>query len=91
MNFSIGVLESSGECVRPDILFNFFSHLLTSSKLIDIHPIKLKLTWRKKGLGEDMVAKRINRFLLALAWVSKQSLLQQWIRVRGESYHSPSY
>jgi hypothetical protein len=49
LNFSMGEVESWGERSWPDPLSNFFSHVIAGRGLVDLAPLKLTPTWKKKG------------------------------------------
>jgi hypothetical protein len=56
-----------------------------------VEPSKLKPTWRNKRVGEDRVAKRIDRFVVSKKFVERQVLIKQWIGSGGESDHFPIF
>ena len=65
MNFSLGEVEIWGPSARVDELSDFFHHRLSQVGVTDVSPIKLTPTWRNQRTGEDYVAKRLDRFLIA--------------------------
>lgn len=87
--FSISAVKSWGAWARPDPLFDFFFHHLSSSNLIGQDTIRLKPTWRNHRVGDDRVEKRINKFLIFDAPMNPPSLLWHWVGVGGVLDHSP--
>eukprot|EP00253_Pinus_taeda_P033560 PITA_33560 len=91
LNFSIGRAEAWGPSAREDPLSDFFFNLITENNLIDPSPIKLKPTWRNRRIGEDQIAKRLDRFLLAESLSSKIPMIRQWVEEIGNSDHFPIF
>eukprot|EP00253_Pinus_taeda_P010845 PITA_10845 len=91
LNFSIGRAEAWGPSAREDPLSDFFFNLITKNNLIDPSPIKLKPTWRNRRIGEDRIAKRLDRFLLAESLSSKVPMIRQWVEEIGNSDHFPIF
>jgi len=91
LNFSLGQSEVWGPQARADPQADFFIHKLMDLDLIDIEPISLKPSWRNMRTGENRVAKRLDRFLVADSLVERQFLLRQWIGTGGQSDHFPIF
>ena len=91
LNFSIGRAESCGPSAREDPLSDFFQHLLLENNLSDPSPIKLKPTWRNRRIGEDRIAKRLDRFLISEGLLSKIPIFKQWVEESGNSDHFPIF
>jgi len=91
LNFSLGPSEIWGPQARVDTLTDFFTHKLMNQNLIDIEPISIKPTWRNKRTGENRVAKRLDRFLVADSLVDRHFLIRQWIGSGGHSDHFPIF
>jgi hypothetical protein len=53
-----------------------------------LSPTKLNPTWRNRRVGDDGVAKRLDRFLLAEGLIESLALVRQWVSCGGESDHS---
>ena len=64
LNFSLESANIWGPRAIPDPLVDFFKTHLIQRDLIELDPIKLNPTWRNKGVGEDKIAKRLDRFLI---------------------------
>ena len=64
-NLSLGASEVWGPRAAPDILANFFIQSFARKDLLDILPAKIVPTWRNKRAGDQRVAKRLDRFLVA--------------------------
>jgi hypothetical protein len=68
-----------GPRARPDPLSDFFTNLMVVNKLIDVDPVKLRPSWRNMRVGEDRIAKRIDRFLvLNLLWMVLFNFVNGW-------------
>jgi hypothetical protein len=59
------LVEVWGPRAREDPLSDYFSQNMTAKSLFDVEPTKLKPTWRNKWVGEDQIAKRIDRFVVS--------------------------
>ena len=70
MNFSLGISESWGPNAHADSLSEYFRHLLSARHLVDPLITSPSPTWRNRRTGEQMVARRLDRFLI------KEGLLQ---------------
>jgi hypothetical protein len=84
LNFSLGPTESWGQRAHPDALSDYFRHKIGEAKLLDIAPISLRPTWRNKHIGEDFIAKRIDRFLLVESLVESPLIFRQWVGMGGD-------
>eukprot|EP00253_Pinus_taeda_P030972 PITA_30972 len=91
LNFSLGRAEAWGPFAREDPLSDFFFNLVTENNLIGPSPIKLKPTWRNRKIGEDRIAKRLDRFLFAESLSSKVPMIRQWVEEIGNSDHFPIF
>jgi hypothetical protein len=89
LNFSLGAAEVWGPRTSPDPMTNYFTHFLDLHGLLDLEPVKLQLTWRNRRVGDDRVAKRLDRFLLKEELVDSLALARQWVACSGESDHNP--
>eukprot|EP00253_Pinus_taeda_P019692 PITA_19692 len=83
--------EAWGPSAREDPISTFFLNILSENNLIDPSPNKLKPTWRNRRIGEDQIAKRLDRFLLSEALTSKAPILRQWVEEIGNSDHFPVF
>jgi hypothetical protein len=68
----LGLSEVWGVHARADPLAGYFTQKLVECKLFDIEPTKLKPTWRNNRVGEDSIAKRLDRFLIVDSLLEKQ-------------------
>ncbi len=64
LNFSMGFSESWGHHAQVDPVFAFFENILENHSFIDIPSAKILPTWRNKRIGEDNLARRLDRFLI---------------------------
>lgn len=63
-NLTLGVAEIWGPKAIPDPLSDFFQNHLAQLDLFYIDPIKLNPTWRNRRVGEHVIMKRLDRFLV---------------------------
>jgi len=89
LNFSLGRAEAWGPSAREDPLTDFFHQILSDHNLIDPSPINLKPTWRNRRIGEDRIAKRLDRFLISEGLIRRVPLLRHWVEEVGNSDHFP--
>jgi len=59
------------------------------NKLLDINLLKIRPTWRNRRIGEDRVAKKLDRFLLREEAAAKIPTFCQWVGEGGISDHMP--
>ena len=64
LNFSLGHSESWGHRAQRDPLSDYFENALDSHNLIDIPSAKLQPTWRNNRIGDDSLARKLDRFLI---------------------------
>jgi hypothetical protein len=88
LNFSLGAAEVWGPRVVPDSLTNYFQNFLDQHGLIDVEPLKLNPTWCNRRVGDDRVAKHLDRFLLSEDLLESLELVRQWVSCGGESDHN---
>jgi hypothetical protein len=55
----------------------------------DIDPIKLKPTWRNKGVGMDRVVKILDVFLSSKTFLEGSIKIKQWVILGGDCNHFP--
>ena len=79
LNFTLGAHEIWVPRVRLDTLSPFFGNLLHNLKLVDLDPQKLKPTWTNRRMGEDWIAKWLDRFLMAENLLEKYLMFKQWV------------
>ena len=90
-NLSLGLSEVWGPRAAPDALANFFIQAFARNDLLDILPPKIVPTWRNKRAGDQRVAKRLDRFLVAESLALGVDLVQQWVGTGGISDHCPIF
>jgi len=90
-NLSLGSSEVWGPRTVPDPLANFFIQAFARKDLLDIIPTKLSPTWRNKRAGEQRVAKRLDRFLVAEVLALGVDVARQWVGSGGVSDHCPIF
>ena len=74
-----------------DPLEKYFVHLLHDSQFMDLDPIKLKPTWANKITGDNIIAKCIDRFLIAERLLNKNIMIRKWVDLGGEYDHLPIF
>ena len=79
LNFTLGAHEFWGPKARNDPLASYFNNLLMDSKLINVDPQPLKLTWSSRCLGEERIAKRLDRFLISEELLETDLMFNQWV------------
>jgi hypothetical protein len=65
LNFTLSLKEVCGRHPRRDPMEGFFIHWIVSHQLVDLEPPKVSQTWRNGHKGDDLVAKRLDMFLIA--------------------------
>jgi hypothetical protein len=64
LNFILQQGEVWAELGRMDSLSTFLLHKLEESKLCNLKPLKLVLTWQNNRVGLEGISKHLDRFLL---------------------------
>ena len=91
LKFSLGISESWGPNAHADTLSDYFRHLLSSHHLVDPFITSPSPTWRNRRTGDDLVARRLNHFLIKEGLLQNLGSLRQWIGSGGISDHSPIF
>jgi hypothetical protein len=86
---SLRATEVWGPNVHIDDHSEFFSHMLISQGIIDIEPTRLCFTWRNNRVGEDRVAKCIDKFLVLEILLDLPYQFRQWVEFGGDFDHFP--
>ena len=68
---------------------NFFPILLEKASLVDIEPVKLSPTWKNFRIGDEEVAKILDRFLVSEAPLDLGSFFREVVEVGGILDHRP--
>ena len=79
----------SGGQRRVDPLAPYFSNILMESKLIDLDPQFLKPTWTNRRVGEERIAKWLDRFLIYEDLLEGDFMFKRKVDSGAESYHLP--
>ena len=87
LNFTLGVHDIWGLNARSDPLVAFFKTLLRNLKLVDLDPQNIKPTWSNRRVGDDRVAKRLDRFLLSESLLEKDFQFKHWVDSGADSNH----
>ena len=69
----------------------YFSNLLMDSKLIDLEPQPLKPTWSNRRLGEERIAKQLDRFLISEDLREEDFVFKQWVDSGVDLDHLPIF
>jgi hypothetical protein len=89
LNFTLSAREIWGEQARLDPLADYFSNLLQSTGLIDLHPSVMTPTWWNGRSGSSGISKRLDRFLLAPNLLDSQRNFCSWVVASTISDHNP--
>jgi hypothetical protein len=77
LNFSLLLRDVWGDNPKEDHLRGFFLSFLEDLHLVDMEPIKLSPTWRNFITGKEVVAKRLDKFLVS------ETMLATGIRLKS--------
>eukprot|EP00253_Pinus_taeda_P032275 PITA_32275 len=91
LNFSLGHVESWGNGAQTDPLMEYFEHLMDNNNLMNIDSAKIQPTWQNRRIGEDALAKRLDRFIIKAPLVERLDIIRQWVGSGGISNHFPIY
>ena len=89
LNLTMGSHEIWGPKARTNPLASYFSNLLLELKLIDLDPHNLKPTWTNRRVGEERIAKRLDRFMITEDLLEEEFMSKQWVDSRANSDHLP--
>lgn len=70
---------------------SFYNGLFTSKNLIDVLPCKIVPTWRNGRSGMDVIARRLDRFLISDSFFSNTSYPSSWVEYPYFSDHAPVF
>lgn len=91
LNFSIGFSESWGSSAKIDLISVTMENLLDHVHMTDIPMNKPLPTWRNRRVGEAVLARRLDHFLLKATLIQCLSHYRRWVGSGGISDHSPIY
>lgn len=70
---------------------DYFEHLLDSHSLLNIEIPKIQPTWRNRRIGDDALARRLDRFIIKAQLVDQLDRIRQWVGSAGISDNSPIF
>jgi hypothetical protein len=88
LNFTLSMREVWGDSARNDCLVDFFTSLIQSSGLVDIHPTELAPTWRNGREGSAGISKRLDCFLLNDSLIGSSGNIRSWVINSTILYHN---
>jgi len=91
LNFSLGFSESWGHLAQVDSLTDTMSSLLEEHKWVDIPSARLQYTWSNNRSGEQILARRLDRFLIKESLFNNLPRIRQWVGSGGISDHRPIF
>jgi hypothetical protein len=68
-----------------------FLGILGEARLIDVAPVKLGPTRKNTTVGQERVAKRLDKFLIDEKISNDHLRITQWIGIGGDSNHFQSF
>lgn len=84
-NFSFGNTERIfGPFAQVDPLFDYVFRKLKEVGFLNNEHVKLRPTWRKKKVGEERIAKRLDRFFILESWLGDPRNIGKWVGLGGE-------
>jgi hypothetical protein len=88
LNFTLSAREIWGDQAQIDPMADFFSNLLQSIGLIDLHPSVMSPTWWNGRSGSLGISKRLDHFLLASNLLETQYNYRSWVFASTISDHN---
>jgi hypothetical protein len=86
LTLSSGDIWGGSSLVGP--LAGFFKAFFQNNKLIDIEPKKVFPTWRNGFSGVDLIAKRMDRFLISEELLPSVGIYRSWVEYPYVSDHA---
>jgi hypothetical protein len=83
LNFTLSLREVWGRHYKRGPLEGFFAHWIENHHLVDLEPPKMSQTWRNRRKGDDLVSKRLDRFLLAECFLENTYICKSSVMVGG--------
>eukprot|EP00253_Pinus_taeda_P010718 PITA_10718 len=91
LNFSLGFSESWGSSAQVDAITGHMTNLMEQTNFIDVPMHKPLPTWRNRRVGDDALARRLDRFLMKGPLFQQLHHYKKWVDTGGISDHSPIY
>jgi exonuclease III len=89
LNFTLSLKEVWGKHPKRDLLEGFFSHWISAHNLVDLESPKISQTWTNGRKGGDLVAKRMDSFLVAENMSTNLWIIKSSMTIGGNSDHMP--
>jgi hypothetical protein len=83
--------EVLGDSARVDMLVYFFQTKSDSSGWMDLDPIKLRPTWVNNRSSHDVIAKRLDCFLVQDTLLQKVENYRSWVGTTKAFDHFPIF
>ena len=84
LNFTLGTHKIWAIRARTDPLAFFYEQNIREDHLFDIAPTKIKSSWTNKRTGENIIGKRLDRFLTVENFIEQNARITQWVYPRGD-------
>ena len=91
LNVSLGCSEIWGVKAWMDCLSDLFSKKLETYGLVDIVPHVLNPTWSNTRVGNESIAKRLDRIMVSADFLDLDLHFCQWIGCGRYSNHHPIF
>lgn len=91
LNLSPGISKSRGPNSHANTLSDYFRKFLSSHHLVDPLIISPSPTWRNRHTGDDLVARRLDHFLIKEGLLQNIGFFRKWIGSSGIFDHSLIY
>jgi exonuclease III len=90
-NLTLNAKECWGERVRIDPLIDYSYNLVKYLNLVDVEPHNVVPTWWNSKRGRDMIAKRLDQFLVVESFFEEVDRHKTLVGLRGISDHVPIF
>ena len=87
----MGLSEIWGYRAKLDSLSDFFTKILENYGLVDIIPTVMIPTWTNRRTDNEIICKRLDRFLLSVDMLDFEYFYRQWVASGGDSDHQPIF
>jgi hypothetical protein len=89
LNFILKAEEHWGGSFQPGPTEATYREIFATNNLIDVQPLCLMPTWRNGRTGSEAIARRLDRFFIAEAFLTSQILPATWVEYPFFSDHAP--